>query len=174
MLKENKIIYKTATKEQSEIIHKTLSEVYENLENKNTFVCDTLTEVKDCIEKNGFGIIAYNKKKKIIGIFLVRYPGISESNLGKDIGLSKEELLKVVHMESAVVIPEYRGNGLQQKMLQYAETIIDKNKYKYFMATVSPDNPASFKSLEKNGYVHITTKKKYNNISRRIYLKEIQ
>ena len=40
------------------------------------------------------------------------------------------------------------------------------------MATVSPDNPASYQSFEKNGYKYMVTKEKYHGLVRKIYLKE--
>ena len=173
MLNKNDIVYKLAQKDDAKIIYEIMNETYQNLENKNTFVCDTLNEIEEWLEKKGFGIIAYNNQKKIIGFLIVSYPGHSKKNLGYDIGLPKKELEKVAHMESTVVIPKYRGKGILQKLIQYAEKTIDRNNYKYFLATVSPDNPASFISLEKNGYQHIITKTKYNNLTRRIYLKKI-
>lgn len=98
---------------------------------------------------------------------------MQEDNLGRDIDLDEDKLKQGVHMDSAVVLPEYRGMALQSKMLKYAEEYIDKNKCKYFIATVSPENPASYKSLEKNGYQLMVTKEKYGGLMRRIYLKEV-
>ena len=78
---------------------------------------------------------------------------------------------KVVHMESVAVLPEYRGYHLQEKMLRYAEECIDKKQYSYLLATVSPDNPASYHSFEKCGYALVMTKEKYGGLLRRIYEK---
>ena len=147
--------------------------VYEELENKELYICDDLEFVKANMEENGFCIVAYDCKGNIAGTFLIRYPGDAEDNLGRDLNFSVAEQKRVVHMESAVVLPEYRGNHLQSKMLQYGEAFIDKEKYQYLMATVSPDNPASYKSLEKNGYRHVLTKEKYQGLKRRIYCKKI-
>lgn len=56
-------------------------------------------------------------------------------------------------------------------MLQAAERLIDKEKYRFLLATVSSENPASFKILEKNGFKHIVTKEKYGVLFRRFYRK---
>ncbi len=172
-MKKNDIMYRQATSDDAEEIHSLMLQVYNNLGDKSIYVCDDLDYVRSCLSGGGFGVVACNKEKKIVGSFIMRYPGDSADNLGRDIGLPEEELCKVVHMESAVVLPEYRGNGIQQKMLCYAEELIDKGRYRYFMSTVSPDNPASFRSLEKNGYRHILTKEKYGGLMRRIYMKDI-
>ena len=150
-----------------------MKEVYSSLKDKTLYVCDDLQYVKSHISGEGFAVVACSREGKIVGSFIFRYPHDSNDNLGRDINLPSEELNKVVHMESAVVLPEYRGKKLQFKMLQYAEKIIDTEKYKYFMATVSPNNPASYKSFEKAGYKLKITKEKYEGLVRRIYIKEV-
>ena len=69
--------------------------------------------------------------------------------------------------------PAYRGNGLQCQMIRYAEESIDADRFRYFMATVSPDNPASCRSLEKLGYAPLKTVEKYGGLARRVYCKKV-
>lgn len=113
------------------------------------------------------------KESGIVASFIFRYPDNSADNIGRDIGLPEEELSSVVHMESVVVLPEYRGKHLQEKMLTYAEGLIDTQVHNCFLATVSPENPASYKSFEKCGYELVTTKEKYGGLMRRIYRKVV-
>ena len=153
-------------------IYAIMQRVSSKLPDKSLFVCDDLEFVQAHLQSNGFGVVACDGDNKIVASFLFRYPHMEEDNLGRDIDLAEEQLDAVVHMESAVVLPEHRGHNLQEKMLRYAESMIDKSVYHYFMATVSPDNPASYLSLEHNGYSLVATKKKYGGLVRRIYLKE--
>lgn len=170
-MKKNELLLRVAKADDAIEIHNLMQEVYNRLEDKNIYVCDDLEYVQTYIVDRGFAVVACNISGKIAASFVFRYPMLQADNLGRDIGLAEEELPKVVHMESAVVLPEYRGQGLQYKMLQYAEKIIDTSKFRYFMATVSPDNPASYKTFEKSGYQLIMTKEKYNGLKRRIYCK---
>lgn len=163
----NKI--RIATLDDANEIYNLMKEVYERLEDKDLFVCDDLDYIISQISGNGFAVVACNEEGKIIGSFLIRYPGGSLDNLGRDIGLKEEELEKVAHMESVVVHPDFRGQGLQSQMLRFAENRIEKKAY--FLATVSPYNPASCRSFEKNGYEHVMTKEKYGGLVRRIYKK---
>ena len=172
-MKKEDIILKKASKEDVSEIYALMQKVYDGLEDKTLFICDSMDYVEEQIRKDGFAVIACNKAGKLIGAFIFRYPQLEEDNLGRDIFLEERELKKVVHMEAAVVLPEYRGRGLQSGLLKYGEKLIDKNRYKYFMATVSPKNPASYKTLEKQGYHCMTTKEKYHGKIRRIYLKEV-
>lgn len=71
-----------------------------------------------------FAVKASNYDGKIVGSFIFRYPRIQDGNLGLDIGLAEGELSKIVHMESEVILPEYRGHGLQGKMLKFKFALI--------------------------------------------------
>lgn len=148
-----------------------MQKVYGQLENKTLFVCDDAQVVEELIATAG-GVVACGADGRIAGSFLLRFPGEAEDNLGRDIGLPEEALCRVAHMESAVVLPRYRGRGLQKRMLDELEKRIDTDVYTYFLATVSPDNPASCKTFERAGYRHVMTKEKYGGLQRRIYLKE--
>jgi ribosomal protein S18 acetylase RimI-like enzyme len=150
-----------------------MTTVYNALDDKRIYVCDDLDYVKTQLGGGGFAVVACVSDGRIVGSFIMRYPHLSNDNLGRDIDFPESELDRVVHMESAVVLPEYRGNGLQLEMLQYAETLIDMDQYKYLLATVSPKNPASYKTFIKNGYRLIKAKRKYGGLMRGIYLKTI-
>lgn len=165
------ILIEQAIPEDAEEIYDLIQTVYSQLTDKSIYVCCNLEDVKAMLTENGFGVVALDSMQKIIGCFLCEYPGDSQENLGRDIRLPEQELVNVVQIEEAVVLEGYRGNSLQSKMLQFAERLIDKEKYRYLLATVSPDNPPSFKTLENNGFKHIITKEKYGGFIRRIYRK---
>lgn len=171
-MNEQEFYIRIAEEKEAQEIYDLMVKVYEQLENKSLYVCDDLAFVKRHISHEGFTIIACTKEKEIVGSLIFRIPD-AEDNLGKDIGFSEEDCQKVIHVESAVVTPEYRGYALQRRMLQEAESLIDRAKYSYLMATVSPENPASYKTLEKLGYELVLTKKKYGGLMRRIYIKKM-
>ena len=102
------------------------------------------------------------------------FPGLSEENLGRDINLSETDLLKVAHMDSVAVLPQYRGHGLQNKLMQAAEAEARQRGYRYLMCTVHPDNHYSKNNVLKQGYHVIATKEKYGGYTRNILLKEIK
>lgn len=181
MLLTKNFMIRKAQLADAEAIYEVMLKAEEALEDKTLYVCDDLEYVKlhiivpeNEVNSNGFGVVGCDENGKIVGSFIIRYPKNSEDNLGRDVDLSDAELLQVVHMESAAVLPEYRGNHLQEKMLRFAENLIDRNRYQYFMATVSPDNPASYLTFEKCGYQLIKTKEKYGGLMRRIYLKHLK
>lgn len=146
-----------------------MKSVYDNLDDKTLFFCDDLEYVKSHIEKEGFGVKA-QWEGKLVASLIVRFPGDAEDNLGRDVGI--EEIHKVAHIESVVVDKEYRGNGLQNKMIKFAEDRLKQIGYTYIMATVSPDNKHSLGNFERNGYEVMNIKEKYGGLRRAILLKK--
>ena len=171
---------------------------FQALEHKEYFICDDLDYVKDILSGHGFGVVTCDMNGKIVGNLLVKYPGLSEENLGYDVfmplgkgnnimpkttllpvnesavWLIPDTLTHVLHMDSASVLPEHRGHGLEYRMIAYAETLVDISKYYYSFATVAPENTASLKSLEKNGYQVMVTKEKYGGVMRCVMMKALE
>ena len=137
------------------------------------FISDDRKYVEAHVEESGFIIVA-EEKNKIIGFFMIDFPGDSERNMGDYLGLEKEEKNRVVHMDSAAVLPKYRGNHLQERMMKEAEEILDQiPQYRYRLATVCPDNCYSLKNLQKRGYTILTTVEKYGGFLRHVVYKDI-
>lgn len=152
-----------------------IAQVWEGIEKKEWFVADDLEYTTRILKDgNGLGYKAVLKDTKTVaGIFIVSLPGLKDENLGRDIGLNKEELLKVAHMESVAIRPQYRGNGLQYALMQAGEKDLKNMGYHYFMCTVHPDNAYSKKNVMRQGYQVVLTKEKYGGYIRDILLKEL-
>ena len=187
-----------ATFEEAYEIWSIMDICYQALEHKEYFICDDLEYVKNILSGNGFGVAACDHNGKIVGNLLVKYPGITDENLGydvfvtsknsknefinsllnrinnSDIQLTSDNLNRVLHMDSASVLPDHRGHGLEQKMIAFAETLVDISKYCYSFATVAPENTASLKSLEKNGYQVMVVKEKYEGLLRCVMMKTLK
>ena len=80
--------------------------------------------------------------------------------------------MNVAHMESAAVLPEFRGNGIQKKLLIYGKDHLAEHfpAVKYITATVAPLNIPSLKSFKAAGFKEMLTKEKYNGHMRIILL----
>lgn len=194
---KNVYTLRTATIHDAYEIWSVMDTCYQAMEHKEHFIRDDLNYVKDILSGHGLAVIACDETKKIVGNLLVKYPGLEEENLGYDvflknplspvskdalpcrstspcnIVLSPETLNRVIHMDSASVLPSHRGNHLESQMIAFAEGLIDTHRYHYSFATVAPQNTASLKSLEKNGYQVMVTKEKYEGLLRCILMKRL-
>lgn len=137
--------------------------IYDGITRKEIFVRDTYEELINALDHNGriFGV--FNERNHLISYRFISFPGVSSSNMGRDIGLSKESLDKVVHLETTVVHPDYRGNKLQSITLKEALRYIDKKNHHHLICTVSPYNPHSLKNIMEAGLQIKALKQKYGS-----------
>lgn len=102
------------------------------------------------------------------------YPS-DEENLGIDLGLPKEELPFVGHLEIAMADPDFRGYKMHSRICQLGvERFAQDGKTKYVCSTVSPRNTPSLKALQSAGLECMMEKEKYGGKLRCIMLKKIK
>ncbi|MCK9565310.1 MAG: GNAT family N-acetyltransferase [Methanothrix sp.] len=98
-------------------------------------------------------VIGVTTEEELIAFSIIRIPGLSDDNLGRDINLPEEELTKVAHLQAAAVHPAYRGNGLQRKLTSAHLRVIEEMGYEHVCCTVSPKNPVSLSNYLSCGLV---------------------
>ena len=164
-----------AVHEDYQIITDVIQSVWQQIERKEWFVADDSEYTCRILkEGNGIGYKAFEKDSgALAGVFIAALPGKREENLGRDMGLSEEELGKVAHMESVAIFPEYRGNGLQYTLMKTAEEELRRLGCRYLMCTVHPENKFSRDNMIRQGYQVVLTKEKYGGYLRDILLKEL-
>lgn len=120
------------------------------------------------IAEQGFILVA--EEEALAGMVLVRFPGLAEDHLGRELGWAPERLVRACHMESIAVHPRYRGRGLQRALLQAAEAVVGA-QYDDLLATVAPENAASLHNFRRMGYEVAAQVRKYGGYDRYILLK---
>lgn len=123
--------------------------------------------------KQGFILIAEAVSGRIAAYLMVHFPGPSPENLGYSLGFSQKALQQSAHMDSTAVLPAFRGNRLQRRLLVQAEQELAKMGYCHLLATVHPDNRYSLQSFLAQGYHIAATLPKYGGLPRHILHKEI-
>ncbi len=156
------------------IIMKLMSQVKANMPQKEWFVDDNEEYLQHLLDDHGFILLAFpDNGTALAGFFMVKFPGLSEDNLGHHLGFSKDKLMQCVHMDSCVVHPEYRGYHLQSRMASWAEQQIKQMPYHYLLGTIHPDNYYSLNSMLRCGYLVVKETYLYGGLPRAIILKEI-
>ena len=151
-----------------ELIH----EVYREIPEKSWFSLDGDKELLGYMTGTGFALKAV-EESKIEAVFVARTTNLGEENLGKYLNLSPEEMREVAHMEIAMVRATYRGQGLQKRMMQEAETRLKEAGYHYLMGTAHPENVYSVNNFKKLGYEIVAEDLKYGGLPRCIFCKRI-
>ncbi|MGN0371350.1 MAG: GNAT family N-acetyltransferase [Enterocloster sp.] len=169
------LVIEKAVPGDSRAISELIKTVWEQMDRKEWYVIDDEKYIYDLLSSGkaiGYKAVDWDNGK-LAGIFYVIFPGKSEGNLGRDIGLPEEELELVAHMDSAAILPEYRGNDLQYRMMQEAERELTERGFRYLMCTVHPENHYSRGNVLQQGYQVMATKEKYGGYLRDILMKRI-
>ena len=156
-----------------------------SVQDKTWYVTDDEEFLERHVEKEGY-ILNYVCNGMIAGFLVVRHPGEAEDNLGRalmeenrngtslDLSETTDQWLhKITHMESASVLPEFRGQKIQKKLLQKAEELEKERGTGYLLCTVHPDNVYSARNLEQLGYMCLKETEKYGGLKRKIMYKAI-
>ena len=138
-----------------------LHEVKEMMEQDEWFFLDPDEEVYELMDQDAMGIWLAEEEDRIAAVFCIVYPGLRSFNLGYDLEFSEPELERVVHMDTAAVHPDYRGLGLQHRMMLHAERELGG---KILMCTIHPDNRYSLNNVLKQGYTIEKKTEKYGSI----------
>lgn len=144
------------------------------MEHPEWFCSDCEEYIKKHIETCGFTIVSEPVSgSSLAGFFLIKFPGLSEENLGYLQNYSEEELQRTVHMDMAVVHPSWQGNGLQSRMLHKAEEMLADSPVlrNRLLATVHPDNRYSLHNMQSNGYEIVKTADLYGGLPRYVLQK---
>ncbi len=146
-----------------ESVLKLQSLVYDGLANKEILYKDTKLEMLEDLSQGGMIIGVFNSVEELISYRYISFPGHSKKNLGYDIHLDSSQLNKVVHLETTLVSPDYRGNRLQSLTLSKAIDLIEPMKMKHLLCTVSPYNIFSLYNIMNAGLSIKALKRKYGD-----------
>lgn len=172
---------KRAVLEDAEKLYDIMQQVADGMEHPEWFMRDDLPYIQAHIghipfqkQDAGFILKAVDETGNTAGFFMVAFPGLTAKNLGHHLELDQKQLLTVAHMDSVVILPEFRGNGLQYKLIQKAEEVLkEETDYRIWMATVHPDNTYSLQNVLSLGYEVVAEALKYGGYRRYILKKEI-
>ncbi|MCZ8512687.1 hypothetical protein O9H85_09725 [Paenibacillus filicis] len=95
------------------------SYIARNLADPDSFCPLSREELCDMLRGRGFAL-GVSVRGQLVAFRVFYYPGGRTHNLGGDVGLDEEERHHVVHFEASAVHPDFRGNGLQQRLRQLA------------------------------------------------------
>lgn len=150
--------------EDTEKFVQLLQEVRSGMVHKEWFYLDPPEDVREMIASGTMQLWVAMEGDRMAAAFSVIYPGLSEMNYGYDLEFSQEELLNVICMDTAAVHPDFRGQKLQQRLMQMAEEEIAHTGDKVLLCTVHPDNHYSLQNVLNQGYTIQKKLEKYGSV----------
>ena len=104
--------------------------------------------------------------------FILRYCGQSEHNYAAFLGVPKSEWDHWANADSAIVHPDWRGNGLQRKLLEAALPLL-RPGIVGIGATVSPENQYSLNNALASGFTIAARREMYGGYDRYLLKKMV-
>lgn len=156
------ITIRRGTCEDTERVMTFLAQIKAEMTHKEWFCLDTPEEFRQRMENGSTWLWVAEDGEKLAGIFTVVFPGTSPVNYGWQLNLPSEDLTQVVNMDTAAVHPDYRGQGLQRRLMQTAERELGPGKI--LLCTIHPDNQYSLHNAQSQGYEIQATLPMYGSI----------
>lgn len=144
--------FRKGTQEDVEDFILFLDMIKADMRQKDWFYLDPADEVRSMVKCGAMEFWLAFQETQLAAVFSILNPGLKPYNNGYDLGYCEEDLLQVVHMDTAAVHPDYRGFGLQGQLVQMAEQALSGKGKRILLSTVHPDNIFSLNNMLKQGY----------------------
>ena len=155
--------FRRGTLQDAETLIQFLDDVKAAMEQQDWFYLDPPEAVREMLAEGTMELWLAMDGTRLAGIFDILHPGLASYNYGYDLDFSEEELLRVVHMDTAAVHPDYRGHGLQRRMVAMAEQHLAGKGSCILLTTVHPENRFSLSNMTGQGYVIQKRLEKYGS-----------
>ena len=172
-------IFEKAVQKDREEIWIVMKEAAQTTKKKEWFAAGDEAYIQEILEGEGFIILAREaKSRELAGFFIVVIPG-EKDYMGIYADVPKKDTDKIVHMDTAAVKSSFRGNKLQQKMLEEAEAeLMQRMKEKtqtiqYRLCSVHPENTFSLFNMTENGYEIKARTQLYGGLERFVLCKRV-
>ena len=146
------------------------NEVRAAMPHPEQFVPDTLENITAYLQKDL--CIGAWKGSRLGGYLIVRFCGQSEQNYAAFLGIPRGEWGHWANADSAIVHADFRGNGLQRKMMEAALPLFPA-EITHIGATVSPENSYSLNNALAGGFVIVSRREMYGGYDRYLLEKKL-
>lgn len=146
--------------------------VLANIKDSDTYY-PVSKEVLKGLMNNGDSAMGAVIGEELVGFCIIHIPGPEQGNLGRDVGMTEEDLNTVAHIQFIFVHPDYRGYSIQNKLIKHILDIVTDAGCRHVLCTISPKNYYSLYNTLQWGFVIREIKEKYGGLIRYILCKNI-
>lgn len=166
-----KINIRTATEDDLEEIFNLIQRVGKEMESKDDALFAYSKNRSTYLEMLRTGICAVAVNENVIVASLLTRPEDNKEGVFDLTGLPKHVLLETLEFATCQVLPSYRGNKLEQKLIDYV--VRNSKNYAYAVCTIHPENNASLKSVQNCGFEICTEAYLYGGKKRLVLKKNV-
>jgi Acetyltransferase (GNAT) family. len=142
--------------------------VYENLTDKSILRHNTSAMLASCLAAPNVTLGAW-QAGKLVAFGILYVPQDEAENHVRDLNLNGS--FCSANQKLFVVRNDYRGLGLQRRLIVELEKIAQRRGINLLCATCAPHNTFSIRNFEAEGYRYALTEKKYGGMLRNLYYK---
>ena len=164
------VTLRRCTPEEAAAVYALQSKVHAAMPYPEQFVPDTLANIAGYLERDL--CIGAWQGSRLGGYLIVRFCGRSAENYASFLGVPRPEWDSWANADSAIVCSDWRGNGLQRKMLEAALPLFPA-AITHLAATVSPENRYSLNNALASGFVIRARREMYGGYDRYLLEKEL-
>ena len=164
------VTLRQCTREEAETVYRLQNEVRAMMPNPELFMPDTLENIQSYLEHD-LCLGAWDGER-LGAYFILRYCGQDAHNYAAFMGIPREEWDGWANADSAIVHPDYRGNGLQRKLLEAALVLL-RPGIVGIGATVSPENQYSLNNALASGFEIVCRREMYGGYDRYLLAKRL-
>jgi GNAT superfamily N-acetyltransferase len=146
------------------------NEVRARMPRPDQFVPDTAEQIRQYVAEDL--CLGVWDGARLAAYFTLRYCGMDEHNYANVLGLPREEWPRWANADSAVVHPDYRGNGLQRRLVEAALQWL-RPGIVGIGCTVSPENQYSLRNMQAAGYEIACRREMYGGYDRYVLRKRL-
>ncbi|MGN0707169.1 MAG: GNAT family N-acetyltransferase [Faecalibacterium sp.] len=167
---EQPVILRRCRPQEAQAVFRLQNEVHAGMPHPEQFVPDTLDNLSRYLRQD-LCVGAWQGER--LGAYLIlRLCGGSPENYAAFLGVPKEEWPQWANADSAVVHPDWRGNGLQRVLLQAALPMLPPG-IKALGATISPENRYSLNNALAMGFRVECRREMYGGFDRYLLRKDL-
>lgn len=158
------------TAEDAAAVYALQNEVHAAMPHPEQFVADTLENITQYLT-NDLCIGGWDGDR-LGAYFILRYCGTDGHNYAAFMGVPQAEWECWANADSVIVHPDWRGNGLQRKLLESALTQL-RPGIVGIGATVSPENQYSLNNALASGFSIVCRREMYGGYDRYLLAKKL-
>ncbi len=148
-------------------------QVYAQMKPKGTYIKITDQEFEEVLGEMGIGVGAICQGQ-LVGFHVSSFHDSETRELGRYLNLEPNKLEGLAYVEASVVLPSFRGNGLQKIMIGENIKLLKSTGFiKHLVTTVAPENIASLKSLKALGFSALKRKEFFPGCQRLILYQKL-
>ena len=167
----NTLTYRELNAEDIDLVMELQDKIIESLEDSDILRKNDRELMLASISGRGIsmGVFAPGDEKHLIALsIMVDAKGTSED---LSVGLERHSVTVPINLKSVMVLPEYRGNGLQRHLMVKLEGWAREQGYTHSCVSIHPKNKFSMNNAIAMGYEYDHTAVKYGGLTRDILVK---